>query len=155
MVNPVQLNNNTGINFRGEENIFSAPSQFSVPPAAQPEADVVELSTKAPEEKSGGIGKTILKAVGGLLLLTVAAWGIYKGKGEKWINDKATTNTDKVKNILAKPGEWLDKNIVIPIKNRFTGKATAKAAKDGDAAATKPATEPKPAEAAPETKVEE
>ena len=114
MVSSVQMYNGSQVSFRAKEDIINSPGKFSASVNA-PQKDVVELSSQdidAPEKKKRSIGKTIAKLVGGVLVLGAAAWGIYYSKGAKWINKNAVTTTEKVKNILAKPGEWIDENII-------------------------------------------
>ena len=113
MVSSVQMYNGSQVNFRAKEDIINSPGKFSAS-INEPQKDIVELSSHsdAPEKKKRSIGKTIAKLIGGVLVLGAAAWGIYYSKGAKWINKNAATNAEKIKNILAKPGEWIDENII-------------------------------------------
>ena len=83
MVSPVQLGNINKVYFKGNDDLFNSPGKFSVNEA--PAEDVVELSQSEPKKK-GGIGKAIFGTISGVVLLALAAWGLFKGKGEKWIN---------------------------------------------------------------------
>ncbi len=119
MVNPVQIYNGSQVNFRGSEELFNSPGKFSTPLNEQPN-DVVEINKSdidAPKKKHS-IGKTIAKLAGGILVLGGAAWGIYYSKGAKWINKNAVSTTEKIKNACAKPGEWIDENIVKKLFSR-------------------------------------
>ena len=113
MVSSVQMYNGSQVNFRAKEDIINSPGKFSAS-INEPQKDIVELSSRsdAQEKKKRSIGKTIAKLIGGVLVLGAAAWGIYYSKGAKWINKNAATNAEKIKNILAKPGEWIDENII-------------------------------------------
>ena len=126
MVSPVQLGNINKVYFKGNDDLFNSPGKFSVnEAAAAPAEDVVELSQSEPKKK-GGIGKAILGTIGGVVVLALGLWGIFKGKGEKWINKEAATTGEKFKNALAKPGEWIDNNIVKKISgkiNEWRGKS--------------------------------
>ena len=123
MVSPVQFSNSSKVYFKGNDDVISAPGKFSVPEA---EEDVVEISNAnadeagAPAKKKGKAWKAVLTSLVGFLALTGAAWGIYKGKGDKWINKEASTTGEKFKNALAKPGEWIDENIIKKISNKIT-----------------------------------
>ena len=129
MVSPVQLGNSSKVYFKGNDDLFSSPGKFSVAETAaqeSPAEDVVELSqaADAPKEK-GGVGKAILGTITGVVVLALGLWGLFKGKGEKWINKEAATTGEKFKNALVKPGEWIDKNIVKKISaqiNKWRGK---------------------------------
>ena len=111
MVSPVQFTNNRQVYFRGEnEDLISAPGAYQQSAAAsEMPADEVTLSTKeAQPKKKGGIGKTIAAVATSIVVAGAALFGLFKWKGAKWLNPNAGTTMDKFKNILMKPGEWLE-----------------------------------------------
>ena len=104
-----------------------------------PEEKSDEFVSSAPvEEKSGGIGKKIAKFIGGVLVLSAAAFGLYKWKGANgtWLNKDAEGIVAKMKNWAVKPGEWIDKNIVKNLSEQF-GKLRKKGAEVVENAETK------------------
>ena len=107
MVSPVQLNGSQNVYFRSGEDLINSPGAFQQQAAPEIPADSVELSTKA--EKKGSVGKTIAATVGSVLVLAGALWGLFKWKGNTWITKNPEGIMAKIKNWLAKPGEWLDK----------------------------------------------
>ena len=153
MVSPIQLADSSKVYFKGSEDLFSSPGKFSVPEekAAQesPAEDVVEFSQTNESESKGksSVGKAILGTISGVILLTASAWGLFKWKGEKWINKEASSTGAKIKNALAKPGEWIDENIVKKISNKFRNKTS----EEPDVNSGKPNPETK----APETETPE
>jgi hypothetical protein len=140
MVSPVQFTNSPRIHFKGNEDLINAPGAFEQPAQAVPEtpSDEIVLSNKPDAEKKGGIGKTIAKAIGGIVVLAGALFGLYKWKGVHgdWLNKEAQTTGAKIKNALVKPGEWLDNTFKSIGKKLGLGGSKATEAAAGDAAAT-------------------
>lgn len=141
MLGPVQFTNNSKVYFRGEnEDLINSPGAFQqAAPAKEEAADEVVLSNKPDAEEKSGIGKTIAKAIGGVVVLAGALFGLFKWKGAKWLNPEAATNLDKFKNYAVKPGEWLDNAFKSIGKKLGIGgsKATETATAGAEAAATK------------------
>ena len=138
MVSPVQFTNQK-VYFRGEnEDLINSPGAFQQPEAVpETPADEVVLSTKPEAEKKGGVGKSIAKTIGGIVVLAGALLGLYKWKGVHgdWLNKEAATTGAKIKNALVKPGEWIDNALKsIGKKLGIGGRAAEGAAGEGAAA---------------------
>ena len=144
MLGPVQFTNNSKVYFRGEnEDLINSPGAFQQAAPAQEEVkDEVVLSNKPDAEEKSGIGKTIAKTIGTVVVIAGALFGLFKWKGAKWLNPEASTKLDKFKNYAVKPGEWLDKTFKnIGKKLGIGGSKTAKSAVTDAAAETKTAKE--------------
>ena len=110
MVNPVSFSPNSNVNFRGDnfEELVNSPGAYARPVGdAQPD-EFVSSNGK----KKKGFGRKLLGFIGKLAVVAAAAFGLYKWKGASWLNKEATGFGPKLKNILVKPGEWVDKYVV-------------------------------------------
>lgn len=149
MVSPVQFSNNSQVYFRANDDLISSPGSYQQQAVPETPADEVVLSTQEESpKKKGSIGKTIAYVVGGLVVTAGALFGLFKWKGDKWLNPAAEGTMGKLKNYLVKPGEWLDKQGKALLEKCGIGKKPTKPATDGSAT---PTAEPKPAAPAPET----
>ena len=125
MVNPVQLNGSQNVYFRANEDLINSPGAFQQPAPEIP-ADSVELSGK----KKGGFGRFIGKLLLTVAVASAALWGLFKGKGEKWIVENPKGLMAKIKKWSVTPGEWIDrnaKNLINKIKNRKLAKSATSA----------------------------
>ena len=137
MVSPVSFNTNSNVNFRGDdfENLVNSPGAYTRQSVPEQQPDEF-VSGK----KKKGFGRKVLGFVGKLAVVAAAAFGLYKWKGGKWLNKSAEGFGPKLKNILVKPGEWVDKYVVQKCKNLISkiGKKGVKATEEvaEEAAAT-------------------
>lgn len=109
MVSPVQLNGNQKVYFRGGEDLINSPGAFQQQTAPEIPNDSVELSTKS--EKKGSVGKFIGGLIGTVAATALALWGLFKGKGDKWLVKNPEGTVAKIKKWAVTPGEWLDRNV--------------------------------------------
>ena len=113
MVSPVSFNPSSNVNFRGDnfENLVNSPGAYARPAADQPDEFV-----SANGKKKKGFGRKLFGFIGKLAIVAAAAFGLYKWKGATWLNKEAQGFGPKLKNALAKPGEWVDKYVVQKFK---------------------------------------
>ena len=128
MVSPVSFNTNSSVNFRGDfEDLINSPGAYTQQAIPAQEADAF-VSGQGKKKKS--FGRKMLGLIGKLAIVGAAAFGLYKWKGGAWLNKSAEGFMPKLKNILVKPGELVDKYIVKGCKNLIQklGKKGAQAA---------------------------
>lgn len=126
MVSPISFNS-PKVYFRGEAdnanaaNIIGAQGKFTT---SADKPDSVELKNDvnadlADDDKKSSPLKTIGKIVGGLVVLLGASFGVYKWKGNKWLNPEAKGFMATIKKAIVKPGEFIDNKMIKPIAGKF------------------------------------